>query len=121
VFFVVLLAVIAVAGLAVFSFQTLHPVQSNATITTENFTYTGSVHNGLPQGEGVITWKNGDTFASSFDAGVPTGTATFTSHEGWKFSGPTTDGKLNGTVFSTSQDGKTSEETFLNGALTGAH
>ncbi|WP_067193166.1 hypothetical protein [Streptococcus sp. DD10] len=49
--------------------------------------YEGTVQRGKMNGQGTLTYENGDTYTGSFKNGTFNGYGTFTSKQGWKYEG----------------------------------
>ncbi|GHU89885.1 hypothetical protein FACS1894202_08810 [Clostridia bacterium] len=69
-----------------------------------DFTYSGELRGGLFEGEGVLSFRNGDTFSGNFTGGRMSGRGVFRGREGWSFEGDFADGAVNGGTF-TLEDG----------------
>lgn len=91
-----LLAAIAivVCGLSVFSVK----FGSKATLTYENgkIRYTGYVLNNRMNGQGKLTYPNGDVYEGNFVNGVFNGHGTFKSGMGWSYTGEFKKGQADG-------------------------
>jgi hypothetical protein len=57
-------------------------------------TYVGNFVKGMPEGEGVYTWKSGGRFEGTFKGGRANGPGVFVSVKGTRYAGEFDDGKL---------------------------
>ena len=58
--------------------------------------YTGYVVNNRMNGQGKLTYENGDVYEGQFTNGVFNGQGTFTSSQGWSYSGSFKNGQADG-------------------------
>ena len=58
--------------------------------------YVGEISNGEPDGNGILTYSNGDKYEGEWKDGEPNGQGTFTSPNGMKYIGEFKDGKKYG-------------------------
>lgn len=100
-------------GLVVFTV----PIKTQKTITYDGgkLSYTGSVVNHRLNGQGKLTYDNGDVYEGGFDNGVFTGKGTFTSHQGWTYEGSFQNGLADGQGKLTTKAKKVYEGTFKQG------
>ncbi|MGT2907000.1 hypothetical protein [Streptococcus dentiloxodontae] len=95
--------------------------KSKETLTYDNgkITYTGYVVNHRLNGQGTLTYANGDTYKGEFKNGVFQGQGTFTSNEGWTYTGNFKSGQAEGQGKLTTQDGVIYKGTFKQGIYQG--
>lgn len=88
------LAVIVLSALWVF----LSSIPLRGVLTLDNgaIRYDGSVVRGKMNGEGTVTFQNGDTYKGNFVNGTFSGKGTFTSKAGWKYEGEFVNGQPEG-------------------------
>lgn len=70
-------------------------------------------------GQGTLTWANGDKYVGIFKDGSRTGQGTWTGADGNKYTGEFKDGKFNGQGTYTWPNGNKYEGEFKNGKFTG--
>ena len=58
--------------------------------------YVGGITNGEPDGNGTLTYSNGDKYEGEWKDGEPDGQGTFTSPNGMKYIGEFKDGESHG-------------------------
>ena len=77
--------ILIICGLSVFTLS----VKSKTTLTYDNgkITYTGYVVNHRMNGQGKLTYENGDRYEGNFNDGVFEGQGVSTSHSGWIYKG----------------------------------
>ncbi|HBD72607.1 MAG TPA: hypothetical protein DC018_01425 [Streptococcus sp.] len=105
--------ILIICGLSVFTLS----VKSKTTLTYDNgkITYTGYVVNHRMNGQGKLTYKNGDCYEGNFNDGVFEGQGVFTSHSGWIYKGGFKNGQPDGEGTLTAQNGKVYTGTFKQG------
>ncbi|MBM7643192.1 hypothetical protein [Streptococcus loxodontisalivarius] len=105
--------VIFVFGLTVFTI----PWSSQGTLTYDSgkISYQGQVVNNRMNGQGTLTFKNGDVYEGNFVNGVFDGQGTFTAKAGWSYTGGFKDGQADGQGTLTTASGKTYKGTFKQG------
>ena len=59
-------------------------------------TYTGTTIQGKMNGQGKMTFENGDTYEGEFVDGYFQGTGTYTSKDGWTYEGQFVKGQADG-------------------------
>ena len=86
--------ILIICGLSVFTLS----VKSKTTLTYDNgkITYTGYVVNHRMNGQGKLTYENGDHYEGNFNDGVFEGQGVFTSHSGWIYKGEFKNGQPDG-------------------------
>lgn len=105
--------ILIICGLSVFTLS----MKSKATLTYDNgkITYTGYVVNHRMNGQGKLTYENGDTYEGNFVDGVFEGQGTFTSNSGWTYQGEFKNGQPDGQGTLTAQNGEIYTGTFKQG------
>ncbi|MGT2837580.1 membrane protein [Streptococcus macacae] len=105
--------IIIVCGLSVFTVK----LGGNATLTYEGgrLNYTGYVVNHRMNGQGKLTYPNGDTYEGRFVNGVFNGHGTFKSHMGWSYEGDFKKGQADGQGKLTAKDKKVYKGRFKQG------
>ena len=105
--------ILIVGGLSVFALT----IKSKTTLTYDNgkITYTGYVVNHRMNGQGKLTYENGDVYEGNFVDGVFEGQGVFTSHSGWIYKGEFKNGQPDGEGVLTAQNGKVYTGTFKQG------
>ena len=106
---------ILICGLTAFSVSwrskgTLVYNSSNGKIT-----YTGTIVNHRMNGQGKLTYPNGDVDEGNFANGVFSGQGTFTAKSGWSYTGEFKNGKPDGQGTLKAKDGKVYKGTFKQG------
>lgn len=105
--------IILVCGLSVLTVG--RSSQASLTYDGGTVTYTGKVRNNRMNGQGVLTFDNGDQYDGQFKNGVFNGQGTFTSHSGWRYEGGFKNGQADGQGKLTAKDGKVYEGKFKQG------
>ncbi len=105
--------IILILGLSVFFVNR----KRQATLTYENgkMTYTGTVVNNRFNGQGKLTYPNGDTYEGQFEDGVFSGQGTFKSSIGWSYVGEFKKGLADGKGVLTAKNQKVYKGTFKQG------
>ena len=106
-------AVLAILGLTVFTL----PLKKEGTLTYQNgvITYTGTIVNHRMNGQGKLTYDNGDTYEGGFKNGVFEGKGKFISHQGWTYEGSFVGGQADGKGTLTTKAKKIYKGTFKQG------
>lgn len=81
--------------------------------------YTGQVMNHRLNGQGTLTYDNGDTYAGEFKNGTFEGQGTYTSHEGWTYTGEFKSGQADGQGTLTTEKKATYKGRFEQGIYKG--
>ena len=84
-----ILAVTVIALSAILVFTSNIPGKGVLTLDQGKIKYEGSLVHGKMNGEGTLTFKNGDSYKGYFKNGTFDGKGTFTSKAGWKYEGDT--------------------------------
>lgn len=93
------------------------PHMHKGVIKDEQFTYTGTLLKGVPEGKGIMVFQNGDTYTGDFKAGKFNDQGTFTSKKDkWTYSGSFKAGSPNGNGEMTSS-GKMQKVKMKNGVI----
>ncbi|WP_024786032.1 membrane protein [Streptococcus mutans] len=105
--------VILVCGLSVFTLK----FGSKATLTYEGgkINYTGYVLNHRMNGQGKLTYPNGDVYEGHFVNGIFNGHGRFKSSVGWSYVGEFKKGQADGHGKLTAKDKKIYKGTFKQG------
>ena len=92
-------------------------IRSQGALSYDNgqITNTGQVQNNSMNGQGTLTYSNGDTYTGQFASGLFSGQGTYTSASGWTYTGNFTSGQANGQGTLTTEDGTVYEGTFEKG------
>lgn len=108
-----MILILVICGLSVFRLS----MTFKATLIYDNgkLTYIGDVVNHRMNGQGKLTYENGDVYKGHFENGVFEGEGTFTSKSGWTYKGEFKAGQPNGQGTLTAQDGKVYTGTFKQG------
>ncbi|WP_165212467.1 MORN repeat-containing protein [Streptococcus tangpeifui] len=77
--------------------------------------YVGRVKNNKMNGEGKLTYKNGDQYEGDFVNGQFEGQGTFKAKSGWTYKGEFSKGQANGKGTLTTADGKKYSGRFKQG------
>lgn len=106
-------AFIIILGLSAF----LIPLKHKGTLTYDHqkITYKGEVANNRMNGQGKLTYENGDTYQGQFKNGVFDGQGTYTAAKGWSYSGEFKKGQADGQGVLKTKDNKTYKGEFKQG------
>ena len=92
-----LVSVVAILVLAVLSIVLVNrPSQKTLVFGDNQVTYTGTTIQGKMNGQGKMTFENGDTYEGEFVDGYFQGTGTYTSVDGWVYEGQFVKGQADG-------------------------
>ena len=92
-----LVSVVAILVLAVLSIVLVNrPSQKTLVFGDNQVTYTGTTIQGKMNGQGKMTFENGDTYEGEFVDGYFQGTGTYTSKDGWTYEGQFVKGQADG-------------------------
>lgn len=117
-----LVSVVAILVLAVLSIVLVNrPSQKTLVFGDNQVTYTGTTIQGKMNGQGKMTFENGDTYEGEFVDGYFQGTGTYTSVDGWVYEGQFVKGQADGQGKLTTQDGIVYEGTFKQGIYQSAN
>ena len=117
-----LVSVVAILMLAVLSIVLVNrPSQKTLVFGDNQVTYTGTTIQGKMNGQGKMTFENGDTYEGEFVDGYFQGTGTYTSKDGWMYEGQFVQGQADGQGKLTTQDNIVYEGTFKQGIYQSAN
>ena len=117
-----LVSVVAILMLAVLSIVLVNrPSQKTLVFGDNQVTYTGTTIQGKMNGQGKMTFENGDTYEGEFVDGYFQGTGTYTSVDGWTYEGQFVKGQADGQGRLTTQDNIVYEGTFKQGIYQSAN
>ena len=117
-----LVSVVAILVLAVLSIVLVNrPSQKTLVFGDNQVTYTGTTIQGKMDGQGKMTFENGDTYEGEFVDGYFQGTGTYTSVDGWTYEGQFVKGQADGQGRLTTQDNIVYEGTFKQGIYQSAN
>ena len=117
-----LVSVVAILVLAVLSIVLVNrPSQKTLVFGDNQVTYTGTTIQGKMNGQGKMTFENGDTYEGEFVDGYFQGTGTYTSVDGWAYEGQFVKGQADGQGRLTTQDNIVYEGTFKQGIYQSAN
>lgn len=117
-----LVSVVAILVLAVLSIVLVNrPSQKTLVFGDNQVTYTGTTIQGKMNGQGKMTFENGDTYEGEFVDGYFQGTGTYTSVDGWVYEGQFVKGQADGQGKLTTQDSIVYEGTFKQGIYQSAN
>ena len=117
-----LVSVVAILVLAVLSIVLVNrPSQKTLVFGDNQVTYTGTTIQGKMNGQGKMTFENGDTYEGEFVDGYFQGTGTYTSKDGWMYEGQFVKGQADGQGRLTTQDNIVYEGTFKQGIYQSAN
>lgn len=117
-----LVSVVAILVLAVLSIVLVNrPSQKTLVFGNNQVTYTGTTIQGKMNGQGKMTFENGDTYEGEFVDGYFQGTGTYTSKDGWTYEGQFVKGQADGQGKLTTQDNIVYEGIFKQGIYQSAN
>lgn len=117
-----LVSVVAILVLAALSIVLVNrPSQKTLVFGNNQVTYTGITIQGKMNGQGKMTFENGDTYEGEFVDGYFQGTGTYTSVDGWTYEGQFVKGQADGQGKLTTQDSIVYEGTFKQGIYQSAN
>ena len=117
-----LVSVVAILVLAVLSIVLVNrPSQKTLVFGNNQVTYTGTTIQGKMNGQGKMTFENGDTYEGEFVDGYFQGTGTYASVDGWVYEGQFVKGQADGQGKLTTQDSIVYEGTFKQGIYQSAN
>ena len=117
-----LVSVVAILVLAVLSIVLVNRPSTKTLVFGDNqVTYTGTTIQGKMNGQGKMTFENGDTYEGEFVDGYFQGTGTYTSKDGWTYEGQFVKGLADGQGKLTTQDNIVYEGTFKQGIYQSAN
>ena len=117
-----LVSVVTILVLAVLSIVLVNrPSQKTLVFGDNQVTYTGTTIQGKMNGQGKMTFENGDTYEGEFVDGYFQGMGTYTSKDGWTYEGQFVKGQADGQGRLTTQDNIVYEGTFKQGIYQSAN
>ena len=117
-----LVSVVTILVLAVLSIVLVNrPSQKTLVFGDNQVTYTGTTIQGKMNGQGKMTFENGDTYEGEFVDGYFQGMGTYTSKDGWTYEGQFVKGQADGQGRLTTQDSIVYEGTFKQGIYQSAN
>ena len=117
-----LISVVAILLLAVLSIVLVNRPSTKTLVFGNNqVTYTGTTIQGKMNGQGKMTFENGDTYEGEFVDGYFQGQGTYTSKDGWTYEGQFVKGQADGQGKLTTQDNIVYEGTFKQGIYQSAN
>ena len=117
-----LASVVAILVLAVLSIVLVNRPSTKTLVFGDNqVTYTGTTIQGKMNGQGKMTFENGDTYEGEFVDGYFQGMGTYTSVDGWTYEGQFVKGQADGQGRLTTQDNIVYEGTFKQGIYQSAN
>ena len=91
-----IVAVTLIALSAILVFTSNIPDKGVLTLDKGAIKYDGSLVHGKMDGQGTLTFKNGDKYEGDFKNGIFDGKGKFTSKSGWKYEGEFSKGQADG-------------------------
>ena len=113
---------VAVAIMVIFALSLVFvTVKTEQTVKVDGnkLTYKGQIMNHRLNGQGALTYDNGDTYVGEFQNGTFNGQGTFTSHEGWTYKGSFKSGQADGQGILTTENRVVYKGTFRQGIYKG--
>ena len=110
-----LLAVTIVIISAISVFTAGIPSKGVLKLDNGKIVYDGSLVRGKMNGQGTLTFDNGDKYVGTFRNGTFNGQGTFTAAKGWKYEGTFANGQPEGKGKLTTQSNVIYEGTFKQG------
>ena len=109
--------VIILCALSLFlvTIKTQHSIKIDGT----KIAYKGQMQNHRLNGQGTLTYDNGDTYTGEFKNGSFNGQGTFKSHEGWIYQGEFKSGQADGQGKLTTENKVTYKGIFKQGIFKG--
>ena len=112
-----LLAVVSIVFCAVLVFFLNIPGKGVLNLDDGKIVYDGRLVRGKMNGQGSITFENGDQYTGDFSNGAFNGKGTFQSKAGWKYEGNFVSGQAEGYGKLTTEQDVVYEGTFKQGVL----
>ena len=116
-----LVAITVIALSAILVFTSNIPGHGNLTLDKGAIKYDGSLVRGKMDGQGSLTFKNGDQYKGNFKNGMFDGEGTFTSKSGWKYEGEFKKGQADGQGTLTTEQKVVYKGKFKQGIYQNAH
>ena len=106
---------IAICAVSVFLLNT--PKKGVLTLDNGALVYDGTVVRGKMNGQGTLTFENGDQYTGDFNNGAFNGKGTFQSKDGWKYEGDFVNGQAEGQGKLTTEQEVVYEGSFKQGVF----
>ena len=106
---------------AIFVFTSGLPYKGALSLEGGKIQYDGSLVRGKINGQGHLTFQNGDSYSGQFQNGLFHGQGTFTSAAGWKYEGEFVNGQAEGQGKLTTENNVVYQGTFKQGIYQHAH
>mgnify|MGYP000845131750 FL=1 len=116
-----LVAITVIALSAILVFTSNIPSHGILTLDKGAIKYDGSLVRGKMDGQGSLTFKNGDQYKGNFKNGMFDGEGTFTSKSGWKYEGEFKKGQADGQGTLTTEQKVVYKGKFKQGIYQNAH
>ena len=116
-----MLAVTVIVLSAMVAFTSGIPSQGALTLDKGAIKYNGSLVRGKMNGQGTLTFKNGDVYKGYFKNGTFNGKGTFTAKAGWKYEGNFVNGQADGQGKLTTENNVVYKGKFKQGIYQNAH
>lgn len=112
-----LMAVIIIVFCALLVFVLNIPRKGILKLDGGTIVYDGSLVRGKMNGQGTVTFQNGDQYTGGFNNGAFNGQGTFQSKEGWTYEGDFVNGQAEGKGKLTTEQEVVYEGTFKQGVF----
>ena len=106
---------IAICAVSVFLLNT--PKKGVLTLDNGALVYDGTLVRGKMNGQGTLTFENGDQYTGDFNNGAFNGKGTFQSKSGWKYEGDFVNGQAEGQGKLTTEQEVVYEGSFKQGVF----
>ena len=116
-----LVAITVIVLSAILVFTSNIPGHGILTLAKGAIKYDGSLVRGKMDGQGSLTFKNGDQYKGNFKNGMFDGEGTFTSKSGWKYEGEFKKGQADGQGTLTTEQKVVYKGKFKQGIYQNAH
>ncbi|GGE30579.1 hypothetical protein GCM10011510_09770 [Streptococcus himalayensis] len=114
-------SVMMIVIFALIVFTSSIPSQGVLTLDNKTIKYDGNIVRGKMNGQGTLTFKNGDVYKGSFKNGSFNGKGTFTAKAGWKYEGDFVNGQPEGQGVLTTEGKAVYKGKFKQGIYQNAH
>lgn len=105
--------VILLSALGVIFYQ--QPIKKTIKLDNEELVYKGTLRHDRLNGQGELSYANGDSYQGEFKNGSFHGKGVFTSHKGWTYEGDFERGQAHGQGMLRTEDGRVFQGTFKQG------
>ena len=106
---------------ALWVFLSSIPFRGVLTLDKGAIRYDGNIVRGKMNGQGTVTFENGDTYKGNFVNGTFSGHGTFTAKAGWKYEGEFVNGQPEGQGTLTTEQNVVYKGTFKQGIYQNAN